>query len=66
MLLKSVFLVLRHFTGSYLCSLSQASVDPGHKGHGPGHRGETLLGLPSQWQAQARLHVAEERPTASL
>lgn len=41
-------------------------MDSDHEGYGPGHRGETALGVSSQWQAQAVLHVAEERPTASL
>lgn len=49
-----------------LCSRSQASVDPDHEGHGPCHRGEVILGVPSQWEAQAVLHVAEERPAATL
>lgn len=49
-----------------LCSLSQASVDAGHEGHSPGHRGETVLGMPSQRQAQTLLHMAEERPAAAL
>lgn len=64
---RSALLVLvRYFTGVYLCFLSQASVDPDHEGHSPGHRGETVLGVSSQWQAQTFLHVAEERPTAAL
>lgn len=63
--LPSCFLT-DNFTGKYFCVLSQTSVDPDHEGHSPGHRGETILGVSSQWQAQALLHVAEERPTPSL
>lgn len=62
----SPMVLVRYFTGVYPCSLSQASVDAGHEGHSPGHRGETILGMPRQWQAQTLLRVAEERPTATL
>lgn len=41
-------------------------MDPDDEGRGPGHRGEAVLGVPSQRQAQTLLHVAEERPTAGL
>lgn len=52
--------------GCLLCFHSQTSVDPDHEGHGPCHRGEVILGVPSQWEAQAVLLVAEERPAAAL
>lgn len=61
-----VLLLVRYFTWVYFHSLSQTSVDPGREGHSPGHRGETVLGVPGQWEAETLLHVAEERPTASL
>lgn len=48
----------------YSYVLSQAPVDPDHEGHSPGHRGQTLLGMSSEWQAQTLLHLAEERPAA--
>lgn len=67
LLSKAVLLLLvRYFHWSVFCSRSQASVDPGREGHGPCHRGETILGVPGQWEAQTLLHVAEERPTATL
>lgn len=52
--------------GCLLCLHSQTSVDPDHEGHGPCHRGEVILGVPSQWEAQAVLLMAEERPAAPL
>lgn len=41
-------------------------MDAGHEGHDPGYRGETILGVPSQWQAKTLLHMAEEWPAALL
>lgn len=49
-----------------LCLHSQTSVDPDHEGLGPCHRGEVVLGVPSQWEAQAVVLVAKERPAAAL
>lgn len=60
-ILESVYHPLFNMTYFCICFLSDTSLAAGGDGHGIVHRGESALGVQSQWKTKALLQLAEER-----